>query len=487
MDAVGMKSTLMIAHWFPPEGHAAVYRPLRFLRNLPASGWTGRVLAADTQFDRYDPGLLRQVPEGTEIVRVAGEDVWQSFQRKRSERLRRGSAGHASPSSSPAFRPIAPSPLGSGQIAAALRSQLRSAVRQAESWWYHPDMQRPWIRPAVQAAMAMCAASRPDVLWATGPPWSAFIVAQRVARRTGIPYVLDFRTSWTIVPSPFEAMRPAWAQRRDRRVLRELLRGAQAVTLFYEAEAECFWRMFPGALDASRIHVIPNGFDGDVEPFFASGAPKFTILYTGTLSDYGYDGFLQALAQFKAVEPTRAQRIAVKFIGEEDPSFARRLHDLGLADVVSAAPPVSHDEVGRLQRGADALLMLERKPSHKGHELLAGAKLFGYLKAGKPILGVVPRGEAERVLRDVGVSTIAEAGSVEAIRRVLESMFDSWSTGGLASLIPDPAACERYSGRRQTVALARALEGRSPLQPFVPGAVDVVPSLKAEFASGGWA
>ena len=75
-------------------------------------------------------------------------------------------------------------------------------------------------------------------------------------------------------------------------------------------------------------------------------------------------------------------------------------------------PHVSHAEVARLQREAHALLMLERRPSHTGYELLAGAKLFGYLKAGKPILGFVPHGEAERVLRDVGVSTIAEATSV---------------------------------------------------------------------------
>ena len=40
-----------------------------------------------------------------------------------------------------------------------------------------------------------------------------------------------------------------------------LLTGAQAVIFFYAAEAECFWRMYAGALDVSRIHVIPNGFD----------------------------------------------------------------------------------------------------------------------------------------------------------------------------------------------------------------------------------
>jgi hypothetical protein len=35
--------------------------------------------------------------------------------------------------------------------------------------------------------------------------------------------------------------------------------------------------------------------------------------------------------------------------------------------------------------------------------------------------------------------------------------------------------------------MTRALEGLPPLQPFVPGAVDVVPSLRAEFAAAGLA
>lgn len=471
-----MNSVLMIAYWFPPEGNAAAYRPLRFLRNLPATGWTGCVVSSGLTYERYDRALLDQVPEGTHVVRVTGEDRWQSFQRRRGERLR-----HAAPTGAAISSSSEPT-----VAVDSVRSKLRSAVRLAESWWYQPDMQRPWIQPAVRAALEMCPTHRPQVLWATGPPWSAFIVAQRVAQRTGVPYVLDFRTSWTIVPSPFEALRPAWAQKRDRRVLRELFTGAQAVTFFYAAEAECFWRMYRGALDATRIHVIPNGFDGEAEAFAPSGEPKFTILYTGTLSDYEYDAFLIGLANFTAGNPTRAQQISVEFVGEEAPSLMRRANDLGLSTIVSVRPPVPHAEVGRLQQRAHALLMLERRASHKGYELLAGAKLFGYLKAGKPILGVVPQGEAERVLRDVGVSTVAPATSADGIRQVLETMFDGWRRGHLAALVPDRAACERYSGRRQTEALARALSGLPPLVPFVPGAVDVVPSLRAEFAAAGW-
>ena len=40
-----MKSVLMIAYGFPPEGNAGVYRPLRFLResSVVRVAWTGDV------------------------------------------------------------------------------------------------------------------------------------------------------------------------------------------------------------------------------------------------------------------------------------------------------------------------------------------------------------------------------------------------------------------------------------------------------------
>jgi glycosyltransferase involved in cell wall biosynthesis len=468
-----MKTVTMIAYWFPPEGNAAVYRPLRFLRNLPAFGWQGHVVAGGATFGRYDPALLNQVPPGTEIVRVAGGDLWQTIQSARSARIRVEPAGVDHVISADHGR-------GGRPWHAALRSRAVAVARTAESWWYHPDMQRSWIRPAVREALAMCARRRPTVLWATGPPWSAFVVAQKVAKRSRIPYVLDFRTSWTIVPSAMEALRPAWAQARDRRQLHGLLQDAQAVTFFYAAEAECFWRLYRSALDATRIHVIPNGFDGAVEPFTAPSADTFTIVYGGTLSDYRYDTFLEALVLFRK---THGRAIAVHFVGEQDASFLRRIDELGLTDIVSARPPVSNAELSQLQRHAHALLMLERPPTHKGHELLAGAKLFGYLKTGRPILGVLPDGEAARILRDVGVTTIADAASPGHVCSVLETLFNGWSTGRLASFVPDPQACERYSATAQTAALARALDGLPALQPFVPGAVDVVPSLRAELPS----
>jgi hypothetical protein len=119
----------------------------------------------------------------------------------------------------------------------------------------------------------------------------------------------------------------------------------------------------------------------------------------------------------------------------------------------------------------------------KGHELFAGAKLFGYLKAARPIIGVLPSDETRRILRRVGVSTIADGGSVPEIIAVLKLLLEAWSRGTLKALLPDHTVCETYSAERQTAALVRALEARHAAEPFVPNSVEVPPSLSWEIAT----
>jgi hypothetical protein len=301
-----------------------------------------------------------------------------------------------------------------------------------------------------------------------------------------VPYVLDFRDAWTLTQDPFEARRPAWAVRLDRRTLYRLFQQAQAVILRYETEAECYWRAYRGALDISKIHIIPNGYEGAIEEYSVPGGERCTILYTGTLAFYRYDTLLQALYGLKQSDPARAQQLRLLFIGEGMEELASDIVTLGLSDMVTTSGPTSYAEIARLQREAHALLMLERTPAMKGYELLAGAKLFGYLKAGRPIVGVLPAGEAKKVLQRVGVSAIADVDSPAKIIMVLRQFLDAWSKGGMASLVPDRAACEAYSAQRQTEVLVRALEGKPAVEPFVPGMVQIPPSLQCDIGEDGW-
>jgi hypothetical protein len=122
----------------------------------------------------------------------------------------------------------------------------------------------------------------------------------------------------------------------------------------------------------------------------------------------------------------------------------------------------------------------------KGYELFAAAKLFGYLKAGRPILGIVPDDETKNVLRRVGARTVADVDSVPDITRVLRMVIDCWSAGTLSTLVPDSKACETYSSEYQAATLVRALEGLPAKEPFVPGAQMVPASLRSSIETKNW-
>ena len=70
------------------------------------------------------------------------------------------------------------------------------------------------------------------------------------------------------------------------------------------------------------------------------------MLYTGTLSDYRYEAFLDALAIFKKREPLQAARLSVKFVGEG----VERRRWIGSRHwdcrIVSHPAPIPHAEIG---------------------------------------------------------------------------------------------------------------------------------------------
>ncbi len=475
--SVSNPRVVMLAFGFPPEGNAGAYRPLRFVRRLKSFGWNATVVTARPgQYERFDPTLLEKVPGETEVIRVESQDFWQRFQSWRA----RGEAGRVQPDQAISQTPESKEPQQT------VRQRVRGLARQVEAWWYHPDMASPWITPAVDAVGRVCRRARVSVIWATAGPVSAFYAAQLASRKYNVPYVLDFRDSWTITHNDFEARRPAWAIQRDRSRMFDLLQKAQAVIFRYEREAECYWQAYRGALEASKIYIIPNGYEPPLESGAASTGERCTLLYGGVVSDYRYDTFLAALAVLKNAEPSRAQQLRVLFVGEGMDIVAKEAAKRGVSEMVHIAGAKRSDELAALQREADALLIFGRPATKPGYELFAGAKLFGYLKTGKPIIGVLPEDETKKVLQQVESRMIADVESIPEICRVLEVLLEHWNNGTVASLVPDRKVCEAYASDRQTAILVRALEAVPAEHPFIPGLQTVPPSLRETLGDPRW-
>jgi len=114
---------------------------------------------------------------------------------------------------------------------------------------FHGDVSVGWVSPAERT----CSNLTPkdvDVILASGPPFSAFSLAQRLARRLHCPYVLDYRDLWSRhlhnhVPT---------AVTREASVIA----GSAAVTTVSPSWARVMDRQFGMG---AKVHVVSNGYD----------------------------------------------------------------------------------------------------------------------------------------------------------------------------------------------------------------------------------
>lgn len=418
-----MRRVLFIAYLYPPIANSGTRRSLAFANHLPDRGWEPLVLTLEPEPQApLDAELLAEVRPGTRVERVALQS------RLRARRW----AGW----------------LGERAVEAlAWRLRARANV---------PDEAASWFVPAVERGVALHDSVGFDAIYASGWPWTGFLVAREVSRRTGKPYVLDYRDQWT--PSgdmAWEKVSPA--QARENPVLERLAaRDAAAIVTVTHALVDSIAR------DCGRagLHLITNGFEpkdfaGDMQP---PDDGLLRVSYTGVWRPgYGLQDLYAAIALLKAQGHPELARLRVQAAGFKPGAAA----EAGVTDWVTELGPVPHGQALALMKQADLLYL----PVPTGFYAMASlpGKLFEYLGCGRPVLAVVPeRSEVARVLEDTGGGVRCEPGDVAGLAEVLLG----WLRG--EARVAPPQGIDRYSRAATTARLAQVLDAAAEGRPLEP-------------------
>ena len=144
-----MRTALLVAYHFPPiAGSSGLQRTLRFAQYLPEFGWRPVVLSVQpSAYERVDEASLAQVPAGCTVIRTRCLD---------------------------AARHLAL--LGRYPGFAAL-----------------PDRWASWRLWGVRAGVHAAREHGASAVWSTYPIATAHQIGAGIARRTGLPWVADFR------------------------------------------------------------------------------------------------------------------------------------------------------------------------------------------------------------------------------------------------------------------------------------------------------
>ncbi len=405
----------MVAYHFPPlAGSSGIQRTLRFVQHLPAFGWQPLVLTIRPQaYERTSDDLLGVVPPTVPVRRAIGFDAAR---------------------------------------------ELAVGGRYA-AWLARPDRWISWRFDGVRQGLKMVREFAPKAIFSTYPIATAHVIGAALARRTGLPWVADFRD-----PMAQEGYPPdprTWQQYA--RVEADAARRAR-LNLFTTPSALRMYRQrYPDA--APRMALLENGYDEETfagDDDTADAAPLnpgcTTLLHSGVVyaSERNPTQLFAALGALRRQGWLDRSRLRIRFRAAVHDALLRRLAaEHGVEAAVEICPPVGYREALAEMRRADGLLVLQAENCNAQ----IPAKIYEYLRAGPPILCLShPDGDTEASLRAAGVASHARLDDAKAIASLLQRFVADHARGATAGYVARPDAVREASRRGRAAALAQHLD-----------------------------
>lgn len=435
-----MKNLLILSRTFPPVAGVGSLRPAGFARLLPEFGWTPVVITvaeSSLPATRLDPSLMRFVPTGITVRRVRDHHA---------EIARAARSLYARLRSAPSRTPAAASPPASTSAPApSSRNRKGTRIGAFARGFTLPDISIGWAVAAIPAGMRELA--RCSAIYSCGLPLGAHLAAGLLARFSGKPWICDFRDPY-IWPgmrhfaSPWHARIGAWLEAR-------VLRSADAIVTVGTGYARSLTSRVPSA--APRMHVIMNGYDGDLQPPLPPDPAGLRILHAGSLHS---DEALRCLIQ--AVDTLIEDGLPVTpiLVGPLDAAQQKLLQ--------SSRHPARWELCGRLpqaeaferMRHADVLLV---ESCGVIASMAIRAKIFEYLQLQKPVIAITDEPSAMGDLIRSGNLGHAVAPNEPHRLATLLSGMHARRQAGQPLLAPPAPDYTRYSRRASTRQLADIL------------------------------
>ena len=413
------RKLLMVAYHFPPlRGSSGIQRTLRFVQHLPRFGWEPLVLTAHPRaYQDTSDDQMREVPEGTVVERAFALNT----------------ARHL-----------------------ALFGRYPGSLALPDRW-------ATWRFGAVPAGMAMIRRYRPDAIWSTYPIATAHVIGAALAKKSGLPWIADFRDP--MAQNGYPADPRAW--QAYRRIEEEALRNAVASVFTTPGCAALYRERYPD-IPAARSVVIENGYDEDTfaraeaeraqqnSASEASGMSRqrsrFVLLHSGVVYPDERDPrpLFMALGRLKQQGALSADTFCLRLRASGyDPMLEALARSCGIDDLVSLEPAIPYHLALQEMLEVDGLLIMQASNCNQQ----IPAKLYEYVRARRPVLALTdPVGDTASTLRAAGLASIAQLDDAASIAEAIPAFIARVRAGRESIATPEAIAASSREGRAKSFA-----------------------------------
>lgn len=439
-----MPKVLFLAYYFPPITGSGVFRSLKFAKYLPEFGWHPFVISAteDIQLGQFDPTLLKELPDAVRVWRVPAPHPQPYTMLCRL--LRRRTPASASLSSTTEEESVSNSKFSLAFVKSLFRV-LTWPLRLIEN--PPVDVQFYWALRVIPLAWRLIRQHQIDVIYTSSAPWSVLLTGLVLKRITGRPWIMDMRDPW--VSNEYVWRDQGLRRKLDIGIERLALRAADRVVISSIGFVDEL-RMLAGPEVAAKVVEVTNGYD---EADFAvstqisesSFGRKRLWVHLGTTI---WDSFMPLRDAIVRLGPDSEalQEITFVFHGWCEPRVL--VATAPNAEQFVFAPLIPHPQALALMQEAELLILLLGAQKHWSR--FYPGKIFEYLRARRPILGVGPRGVAAELVERCGVGCFVAAHETEKLVAVLRQIACDYPAFLAEYYHPDWEMIAQYERRALT-------------------------------------
>lgn len=382
-----MNKVLFIAYLYPPIANSGTQRSVKFSKYLGRFGWKPYVLTGTNPMgNNVDKKLLDEVSMVKDIFRVpmTSEITISNWTKYLPDSL-------------------------AGFITDKLVWRLREKNK-------FPDIYGDWIEAATEKGIQIVTKNKLDLIYASGVPWSSFVVAKKISSKTGVPFIIDYRDLWT---EDYAQFGNKIVSNKELNLELELLNSANHVITVTNSIGKVLSEKINN--NSEKITVITNGFDDDeftIETETKENG-KFSFGYIGVWKEnYNPEQLIMSINKL-----SDAQAIQVEFIGagfdiEKVSKITKK------NTTIECLGYIPHSKAVKLMKELDCLFVTT--PDSDYSQLCLPGKIFEYLGSGTPVLAYIDAdSELWKFLEKTGGALLVDKKEPEKLDHIIRKIAET--------------------------------------------------------------
>jgi glycosyltransferase involved in cell wall biosynthesis len=389
---VKLRNVLVIAYYFPPMGLSGVQRTLKFVKYLPQFGWQPTILTVTpTGYFAQDYTLLDELhPHHVEIERVGSLDPNRLFRKKGVVKM--------------------PS------------EKWRKIFAFISDSFFVPDNKIGWKRKAIKKADELFSNKNFDVIYATAPPFTDFVIGTELHKKYKKPLVIDYRDPWH--DYPYKSYPTPLHKLANYKLEKKALKASARILVTSRRTKELILKRFK-FLEYNDVTILSHGYDPadliDDSKTHVEKSNRMRISHAGVFyADRTPKYLFEALRDLFQQKPDLKNQIELFLIGALQDEFVKMIHKFGLEGNVHTTGYLDHNHCIAHLKTADVLWLT------MNNDTQSPGKLYEYLGLMKPILGCVPEGFVSQTLKEAGGSMIVPPKNIKAIQSAILQLFEMY-------------------------------------------------------------